>query len=118
MTFDYILLIVILATGNSLKSTCRTFKESDFRNHSDIQPSKKGYYNSNVFNSCNISYIDPESISSNISNTMWIAFVGDSRIRSPFLFLASQLSGNAQSLDSENYHLGDRYFNKITDGKK
>lgn len=68
-------------------------------------------------NSCRMKYINILSIKPVTSSYLWIPFIGDSLLRSPFLYLSSQLSGshtihNSSIEDEKLYELGNRYHYK------
>ena len=110
--FDLIFILTSIKFGKS--SICRFLNEDFFNNASNIRYFRN--FDSPVFRKCHISFVNPRMMESEKVKKLWIAFIGDSRLRSPFLFMASQLSGNEMSLESENYHLGFRYLGRNITG--
>ena len=88
--------------------------------------SEPSFFSARLFSSCHINqFINPLNIISTSPSTsppsyLWIAYVGDSLFRSPFLLLSSLLSGyTIKDVNDESYFLGNRFKKKhdmSTDG--
>lgn len=125
-------LVVTNSNIENRNKPCETINENNInKDVSVLSPaammSVPTFFSAPVLAECQINtFINPLNITSSLSSSttissfLWIAYVGDSLFRSPFLLLSSLLSGyKINSVDDESYLLGQRFKKKhdiSTDG--